>query len=168
MTRHKVCGALLVGLSVVLAQPTLARQPSGVLAPSIGSPQYFAVLVSDANRSAEWYRTAFGLRELDRSSADDGSWQVVNLTNDQLLVEIIRDDRSEQVARPRGFFKVGFHVPDVDVVADAVRRTSGERPRVIDVPGQGLRMVQVRDPDGNIIQLFSRGRPRNREPFHGG
>jgi len=158
MTRLRTCRAWLVGLIAVLALPAVAQERPGLLTPTIGSPQYFAVLVSDANRSAQWYQAAFGLRELDRSSADDGSWQVVNLTNDQLLVEIIRDNRAEPVTRARGFFKVGFHVPDVDVVADAVDRAAGERPRIIDIPNQGIRIVQIRDPDGNVIQLFSRRR----------
>ncbi len=130
--------------------------PPGVLAPTITGPQDFAVLVSDANRSAQWYQRAFGLRELDRSSADDGSWQIVNLTNDQLFVEVIRDNRAQPVARARGFVKVGFHVPDVDAVADAVERETGGRPPVLDSPRHGVRIVQIQDPDGNTIQLFSR------------
>lgn len=158
MKRSRAYGVLLAALVAGLVQLTVAQQPQGVLTPTIESPQYFAVLVSDVNRSAQWYQTAFGLHELDRSAAEDGSWQIVNLTSDRLFVEIIRDDRAETVTRARGFFKVGFHVPDVDAVADAVGRSSGERPRVIDVPRQGMRIVQIRDPDGNIIQLFSRGR----------
>ncbi len=157
MTRYRAYGiTLLVGLGAALAPPTVAQESPSVLGTTIESPQYFAVLVSDANRSAQWYKTAFGLRELDRSSADDGSWQIVNLANDQLFVEVIRDDRAQPVTRARGFFKVGFHVPDIEAVADAVGRTTGERPRVLDFPRHGVRVVQIRDPDGNIIQLFSR------------
>jgi hypothetical protein len=74
-------------------------------------PQYFAVLVADADSSAAWYRAAFGLRELDRSKAQDGSWQIVNLRNDRLFVEIIRDDRVPRVESARGFAKVGFLTP---------------------------------------------------------
>jgi catechol 2,3-dioxygenase-like lactoylglutathione lyase family enzyme len=112
--------------------------------------------VADADRSAQWYRTAFGLRELDRSAADDGSWQIVNLTNDHLFVEIIRDNRTQDVDDARGFTKVGFHVPDVEAVADAVGRATGERPRVLEFARHGVRIVQIRDPDGHTIQLFSR------------
>ena len=70
-------------------------------------------------------------------------------------VEIIRDDRAQEVDRARGFRKVGFQVPDVEAVADRVERATGDRPRVIDFARFGVRIVQLRDPDGSIIQLSS-------------
>lgn len=51
--------------------------------------------------------------------------------------------------------KVGFYVPDVRVIADPVERAAGERPRVLDFERFGVRLIQIRDPDGTIIQLFS-------------
>ena len=156
MQRHVLRGIIVILLVVVAAQGTAAQESPRVWAPVIGAPQYFAVLVADADRSAQWYRKALGLRELDRSTAADGSWQIVNLTSDHLFVEIIRDNRATQVVRARGFFKVGFHVPDVAVVADLVGRETGERPRVLDFARHGVRIVQIRDPDGNTLQLFSR------------
>jgi catechol 2,3-dioxygenase-like lactoylglutathione lyase family enzyme len=127
--------------------------------PTVGAPQYFAVLVADAEKSAQWYRTAFGLRELDRSAATDSSWQIVNLVSDHLFVEIIRDNRAPRGNRDAGFVKVGFNVPDVGAVADGVGRATGTRPRVLDFPRQGVRIVQLFDPDGNTIQLSSRLSP---------
>ena len=93
---------------------------------------------------------------MDDSQADDGAWRIVNLSNEHLFVEIIRDDRAADVDRAQGFFKVGFRVPDVEVVGDRVERATGERPRVIDVARHGVRILQLRDPDGNIIQLSSK------------
>lgn len=160
MNKHRVRGpivtAILIISAVVGAQGSVSQEAPSAWAPTIGAPQYFAVLVADVDRSAQWYRTAFGLRELDRATADDGSWQIVNLTNDHLFVEIIRDDRTTHVANARGIAKVGFHVPDVDVVADAVGQATGERPRVLEFERHGVRIMQIRDPDGNTIQLFSR------------
>jgi predicted enzyme related to lactoylglutathione lyase len=43
----------------------------------------------------------------------------------------------------------------VRVVAAAVGRATGTAPRVLDFAPQGVRIVQLRDPDGNVIQLFS-------------
>lgn len=156
MKSRMLCGALLLGFVPVPGHGAVAQEPGSVWVPTIREPQYFAVLVTDVDKSVQWYRTAFGLSELDRSSADDGSWQIVNLTSDHLFVEIIRDNRAQDIARAKGFFQVGFHVPDVDVVADLVGRATGERPRVLDVARQGVRLMQSMDPDGNIIQLFSR------------
>ncbi|HUE87879.1 MAG TPA: VOC family protein [Vicinamibacterales bacterium] len=156
MKRQELLSVIVILFVLVAAEAAAAQESPRVWAPVIGAPQYFAVLVADADKSARWYRTAFGLRELDRSTADDGSWQIVNLTSDHLFVEVIRDNRATQADRPRGLFKVGFHVPDVEVVADAVGRDTGERPRVLDFARHGVRVVQIRDPDGNMIQLFSR------------
>ena len=156
---HLACGALLLGCALGVARQGVAQEPPSPPSPwvtKIEAPQYFAVLVADAEKSAQWYRQAFGLREVERSSAEDGSWQIINLTNDQLFVEVIRDNKAEKGSGERGFFKVGFHVPDVALVADAVGRATGERPRVLDFPRQGIRIVQIRDPDGNTLQLLSR------------
>lgn len=147
--------AFVIGCLVALSQAATAQEPSDPWVSVIRAPQYFAVLVADAEQSAEWYRAAFGLRELDRSQADDGSWQIVNLTNAQLFVEIIRDNRVAPGPREHGFAKVGFSVPDVRVVAAAVGRATGTAPRVLDFAQHGVRIVQLRDPDGNVIQLSS-------------
>ena len=121
----------------------------------IGIPQYFAVLVSEAEASAEWYSQVFELEELERSEADDGSWEIINLKNGRLFVEIIRDARAQEVERAVGVRKVGFYVPDVRRVADRVERATGERPRVLDFVRFGVRIIQIRDPDGTLLQLFS-------------
>jgi predicted enzyme related to lactoylglutathione lyase len=111
--------------------------------------------VEDVDRSVAWYESAFGLRVIDEAESGDGSTRIVNLRNAQLFVEIIRDDGAQSVDRARGFFKVGFQVPDVRVVADRVASSVGERPRVLELARFAIRIVQIRDPDGNIIQLSS-------------
>ena len=118
-------------------------------------PQYFAVSVEDVDRSVAWYQAAFGLRKLDDTRADDDRWRIVNLANDDLFVEVIRDNRDQATLRARGFAKVGFRVPDVDAVADRVEEALGKRPRVLDFKEHGVRILQLLDPDGNIIQLSS-------------
>lgn len=145
---------LVTVLAIVPSGGTAAQDSSYVWVKEVGAPQYFAVLMEDVDRSVHWYRTVFGLDELGGSVAEDRSWRIENLRNAQLLVEIIRDDRAEEVGRARGFRKVGFQVPDVEV-ADRVSAATGERPRVLDFERFGLRIIQIRDPDGNIIQLSS-------------
>ena len=142
-------------LAILASRVAVAQDSSDVWVAGMRAPQYFAALVKNVDESAEWYRRAFGLHELDRSEADDGSWRIVNLSNEELSVEIIRDDRAQDVDRSRGFFKVGFRVPDVELVADRVERATEERPRVVDDAAHGVRIVQLRDPDGNLIQLSS-------------
>jgi predicted enzyme related to lactoylglutathione lyase len=109
------------------------------------------------DEAVEWYRTVFGLEAIGGSEAEDGRWRIENLRNDALFVEIIRDDRSQEVERARGFRKVGFFVPDLKTVADRVEQATGERPRILDFERFHLRLLQLRDPDGNIIQVHEQG-----------
>ena len=116
---------------------------------------FFALSVADVDRAADWYAAAFGVERLDDHEAGDGSWRIVNLTGENLAIELIRDDRDQAAARVRGIRKVGFGVADVEVVADTVERATGTRPGVVDDQRHGIRILQLRDPDGNVLQLSS-------------
>lgn len=139
----------------VIAQEPLAQESPEVWVDSIHTPLYFAVYVEDVDRSVDWYSAAFGLDALGGSAADDGSWRIENLGNKQFLVEIIRDSRAESVDRALGFRKVGFYVPDVEDVAERIEQATGERPRIVEFEELNQRILQLRDPDGNTIQLLS-------------
>lgn len=158
MKKTGFCELALPLLAILLAsgQQGLAQEASEGRVGAIEAPQYFAVLVSDVEASALWYKATFGLEELDDTEAEDGAWRIVNLRNERLLVEIIHDKRARDCGRSLGFFKVGFGVPDVDVVAERAERHGGERPRVLEFARYGIRLLQLRDPDGNIIQLTSK------------
>ena len=121
----------------------------------IESPQYFAVSVEDVERAVSWYRSVFGLEMLDEASAEDGAWRIVNLERDGLFVELIYDRRDAPKSRSRGIAKVGFRVADVRTVADRVEKATGDRPRVLDFSRHGVRLLQLRDPEDNVIQLTS-------------
>lgn len=133
----------------------LAMAGSSAPVAEISSPQYFAVLVADAETSAAWYEATFGLERLDHAKAEDGAWEIVNLGNRELVVELIRDNRAQEAQRPRGFFKVGFAVPDVEAVAGRLAAGGAEPPRIVDDAAHGVRILQLKDPDGNTIQLTS-------------
>lgn len=149
-------GSLLALLAVLSYQGGAAQDSTQVWVDIISAPQYFAVLVEDVDAAVAWYRNVFGLVELDDTQAEDGAWRIVNLSNEQLFVEVIRDDRARAAERVLGFRKVGFHVPDVEVIAERVEQATGERPRIVDDDRFGIRLLQIRDPEGNIIQLSSR------------
>jgi len=154
----------LVPLGLVLALSMLGSSYAvDSWVKSIQSPQYFAVSVEDVDRSVAWYVMALGLHKLDDTEAEDGRWRIVNLVNDDLSVEIIRDNRDSATGRARGFAKVGFRVPDVDTVADRVQLILGERPRVLDFTQHGIKILQLVDPDDNKIQLSS---PLNEQSAH--
>jgi predicted enzyme related to lactoylglutathione lyase len=146
---------LIVTVIVLGGGSVLAQESPEVWIQAIGTPQYFGLYVEDVDRSVDWYSAVFGLRSLGGSKADDGSWRIENLGNERLLVEIIRDCRAQGVDRALGFRKIGFYVPDVETVAERIARATGERPRVVDFEELNQRILQIRDPDGNIIQLLS-------------
>ncbi|MEM7481616.1 MAG: VOC family protein [Acidobacteriota bacterium] len=143
---------LLSALLLFFAQAALASPP---WVPEPNGKTYFAVIVENVDESVAWYQKAFGLEEVDRAEAEDKRWQIVNLKNGGLLVEIIRDNRATEVEKARGLFKVGFEVADVAAVADRVKEATGEELRVIPFPAHGVRLLQLKDPEGNVIQLFS-------------
>ncbi len=92
---RSVRGMCAIAALVVIGTGCLAAQePSDVWVDAIGSPQYFALYVKDVDESVSWYGAVFGLKKLGGSAADDGSWRIENIGNEQLVVEIIRDNRA--------------------------------------------------------------------------
>jgi len=119
------------------------------------APHYFALLVADVDRSVAWYRDAFDMESVGGSRAENDAWRIENLRSKSLFIEIIRDDRAQSIERARGFRKVGFGVSDLEKVADRIEASTGSRPRIIDFPDHGTRILQITDPDGNTLQLSS-------------
>lgn len=155
MKKIEWVGCVFLALMFQMSCLGQVEESSGAWVKNIDTPQYFAIWVADVDTSMQWYSKVFDLKEIGGSEAEDGTWRIENLKNDRLFVEIVRDDRAEAVPFARGFGKVGFYVADVDIVADRVAAELGERPRVIDFDRFSVRILQLRDPDGNIIQLFS-------------
>lgn len=127
----------------------------------IEAPQYFAVDVENMETSVAWYKMALGLKELEGSASEapDGRWQIVNLYNDQLFVELIRDNRAQKVERAKGFAKVGFQVESTNEIANRIFQLTGERFRVVTWEKFNMSILQLHDPDGNTIQLTSKTEP---------
>lgn len=123
---------------------------------SIQAPQYMAVLTSDLEASIAWYEQAFGLTRRGGSIAADSSWQIANLVSGELHVEIIRDSRADSARRDIGLFKVGFDVHDLDAVVARMAERTDQEPGIIHFEPLGQRLIQVRDPDGNVIQISER------------
>lgn len=119
------------------------------------APQYFAIYVQEVDKSVAWYCAAFGLEKLGGSAAANGAWRIENVGNGQLLVEIIFDRRAQAADRALGFRKVGFAVADVGEVAARIKAETGEEYEVVEFEELNQRILQLKDPDGNTVQLFS-------------
>jgi predicted enzyme related to lactoylglutathione lyase len=146
---------LISCLLLVVANVSRAETPSSPWVDAPATPHYFAISVEDPERAARWYEHAFGLALLDDTTDENGRWRIINVSNDALFVEIIWAARDVSVENPRGIAKVGFGVNDVDAVADRVEADTGTRPKVLAFAPHGIRLLQLQDPDGNIIQLTS-------------
>ncbi len=136
-----------------VALPAAAQDNPAPWIDAIRAPQYFALSVEDVDRSIAWYRKVLGLELLDDTRDEEGRWRIANLTNEALFVEIIWDRRDSAAESARGIVKVGFAVPDVEAVADRVAAAGEKRPRVLTFKQHDVRLIQLRDPDGNILQL---------------
>lgn len=117
---------------------------------------YFAVIVSDMNASAAWYSEVFGLKEQSRLQ-QEGRFDIVNLAGEGIAVELL--DLESATSRPEGYitgpFKVGLLVADLE---EFVRGLPDgiERPEIVDDERNSLRMIQLRDPDNNIVQVMQK------------
>ncbi|MFT4515012.1 MAG: catechol 2,3-dioxygenase-like lactoylglutathione lyase family enzyme [Planctomycetota bacterium] len=113
--------------------------------------QYFAVSVADVNASLAWYCRAFDLKSVSDTTAPDGRWRIANLSNDGFFVELIRDNRDVVVERAKGIRKVGFEVADLQAIVSKLETRLGSALEVLKFAQCHQRLIQVRDPDGNII-----------------
>ncbi|NNE69827.1 MAG: VOC family protein [Rhodothermales bacterium] len=141
-------------LLLVLMSSTAQAQEQPPWVQDLEAPAYFAVRVADMDQATRWYKQAFGLNDSVRSEADDGTWQIHNLVSGSLQVELIWMEGLQSGGRRLGIAKVGFRVADIDSVADRVEAHTGERPRIVTFEPLSQRILQLRDPEGNVIQLI--------------
>jgi glyoxylase I family protein len=158
------CGAAVLLASLLAGATAMADE---AIVPR--APQFVALSVPDAAKSAAWYQNAFGLRLLAEVRPPDGGGYVIILKSDSLLLEILqaRDAKpasAEAMAKPflvHGLFKVGFQVADLDAaVARLTELGANFETRIIDDTKHDLRFALLRDPDGNYVQLFGTPRPK--------
>ena len=141
MKNHRLAACLLLA---VLCAPARAGIQGA----------YFAVIVADADVAAGWYRSVFGLGVANRMTEPD-RYDIVILENEQLIVELLELEAA--VERPEGrvtgLFKTGFLVDDLAAFAAALPNHVPP-PDILDDADNGLLLLQLRDPDGNIVQVM--------------
>lgn len=136
----------LVGIALLLLFPAFASAET--------SGSYFAVIVSDAEASSEWYQSTLGLAETSRLE-DEGRYKIINLHGPGLFVELLQLESA--TARPEGRiqgpFKVGMLVADLDAYLDSLP-DGMPKPDVIRDERNKLLLIQLRDPDNFIVQIM--------------
>lgn len=126
---------------------------------------FFAIIVNEMDPSLEWYKEVLNFQEVDRTENPDFGLVQVNLIRGRVRLELIEIQtavdpyqilgEADKGKRLTGLFKVGFSVKDFDAWADQFhKREIIVNDKIVINPLTGTRMVVIRDPDGNRIQLF--------------
>ena len=120
-------------------------------------PYFVSIIVADFEKSIKWYEDVFALQTLNKVINDERGFKQANLGNSEFLLELIylqtATSRSQQVT---GFFKFGIRVNKFDDWIKRLRDLKVEfNGDIVEDPVSGKKMVVIKDPDGNRIQLFS-------------
>jgi predicted enzyme related to lactoylglutathione lyase len=136
------------------------RDPSGTTLSHFG---FCKLVVDDLDRAAAFYRAVFGLVDWQRlaheNSATTGgpideiTFHATDMGGPSLtLIKFV--DRGPP---PVGETVLGFHTTDLEALVERARVAGGVLARPIrDLPEHGLKVGFVADPEGHLIEIFSR------------
>lgn len=155
-------------LLIILTLSSLSLQSNAQEKTSSDLEAYFsALIVSNIEQSIIWYKDNFGFEILNKNEYADAGLKQANLKRGNILIELIELSKaiSAKDAIPNynsktriiGLFKIGFLVSDFEKWIDYLAKKDVEfHGRVVNQPESDKRMVIVKDPDGNRIQLFEK------------
>jgi catechol 2,3-dioxygenase-like lactoylglutathione lyase family enzyme len=136
----------------------LAAAPAAAAKPG---KSYFALNVTDAEASARWYSDVFGLKQVNRFDRPNFDQRI--LDGERLIVELVQLKPAGPAANESalGFTKAGYLMPNFDAAVLEWRRKKvrffGDG-AVFHDAALGLHVVQLLDPDGNIVQVYGKSR----------
>ena len=119
--------------------------------------KHIALHTEDPAKTAEWYKSVFGLDELRRNPADsgaDGVW----LTDGYIYFAILKmgseeaPNLGEGPSTVKGVHHIGFYVDDLDEACATV-----EAADATECPGSSKVNRKYKGPDGLMIDLRARG-----------
>ncbi len=129
-------------------------------------PYFTAIIVSDINTSIDWYSKNLGLVVLNKMENEERGFKQANLKGEGAILELIELKgtmspkeamEGKPKARIEGLFKVGYSVADFDKTVEQFKLSKVDfHGDVVQDPNTGQRMVILKDPDGNRIQIFER------------
>jgi catechol 2,3-dioxygenase-like lactoylglutathione lyase family enzyme len=102
-----------------------------------------------------------GYELLQEGASPDGSVRLLLLGRGDHLLEIVQRDGAEDppplpdASYRLGIFKLGFVTCDIEALEAEMRRKGADFSHgLVQPPGNPWRTFAVRDPDGNLVQLF--------------
>jgi len=129
---------------------------------------YFsAMIVNDIETSINWYSNVMGFIVLDKTESQERGFIQSNLKRENILIELIELEFAvtakdvvpnyNEKTRIVGFFKTGFLVSDFDKwINHLTNQKVNFHGNVIADNISGKRMIIIKDPDGNRIQIFEK------------
>ena len=130
-------------------------------------PYFMAVIVSDIDSSISWYAHKLGFEVIDRVELEARGIRQANLKRGDALVELIESvsavnqksilKKNPEVMQIEGYFKFGFSISNFDTWIDYLTRTGVEiHGGIVMHNTTRKKMIIIKDPDGNRIQLFEK------------
>jgi len=136
---------------------------------SMGRPEgsFFALLVADADQSAQWYEDNLGFTFVRKTAAPGGAARTVMLEQDGVMIEIIEHRDSfglsqvtdKSASMLRGIRKIGFTVgsQNFDRIFHRLQERHAQfRGEIFEDEGLAVRSFIVLDNNGNLVQFFAR------------
>jgi catechol 2,3-dioxygenase-like lactoylglutathione lyase family enzyme len=123
------------------------------------SKAFIAVIVSDAEASADWYSRVFGLSGVNH--LESAEYDIRILDGNMAIVEIIElvPAASDAVEDSKGITKAGFTIDNFDARIAEWRKDGVKfhgRGVVFHDDALKLHSTILEDPDGNLIQVFGK------------
>ncbi len=123
---------------------------------------FFAIIVKNMDKSIEWYKELLDFTIASRNRLDSKGIEIANLSSGKNRLELIEIESSVSATellqinqRLQGLFKVGFSVNGLEPFLDKLKSLNPNfNESIVHDPVTGQRMIVLKDPDGNRIQLF--------------
>ncbi|MEM7370032.1 MAG: VOC family protein [Bacteroidota bacterium] len=127
---------------------------------------YFsAIIVADMDTSLAWYTDVLGYEMVNQHTNQEVGFRIVNLKRADTLLELIEWQSAHAPkevipnfgpkTRLHGLFKIGFQVAEFEQWLEHLNGFVADiQEQVVHDPISGNRMLIIKDPDGNRIQLF--------------
>lgn len=118
---------------------------------------FIALQVPDDAASAAWYKRVLSLDEIKHLEAQDERYSIRVLRGQGLTVELIRANNAKEVeGTPRGLFKAGFFVDDIEAAFQWMRSQEVDTDqRIFTDESLNVRFFVFRDLNGNRLQVFA-------------
>ncbi len=151
-------------LPALLFHLSLSIQAQGC-PPTDIQASFMAIIVHDIDLSIKWYSEKLGFELVNRADLEDRGISQANLKQTDTHLELIQTkdavsiqtllDGQQKGTKVEGLFKFGITIPHFDEWMKHLEEVKTEfHGDVVRDPVTSKRMIIIKDPDGNRIQLF--------------